>query len=583
MRTRIFGVSVALILCTGLASSLYLEPELRGWLVQRIEGRLLDQATSARALLMQMADIDDAESVDPVISTLGSELDSRLTIVRQDGTVVSDSRLSLAQVRQMDNHAERPEIATARKEGCGIAKRFSDTVKREMLYVAIPYRQGAESGTVRAANSLSVIEAAITSLRRILAIAAAIGLAIALATSGVASHLTTRALASVLDAARGGHTARETEPQAPSRPRDRASTISFTEMSTELERAVSTLAEERARFQCALEDMREAVITLDGQRRVVFVNSSAASMLGLPEQVRGRSLVELIRVPDLIRLVNETQDASSGEATFDLPGPPPRHLHAYITGHAADGSLILVLSDLTERRRLETMRRDFVANVSHELRTPITVIRANAENLLDGALSEPDTAPGFVEAILRNSERLSRLIADLLDLSRIEAGDFDVTLNPIALNVAVQHILPSIQTHAGKRGTSLEIDVPPALTVMADQGALEQVLLNLVDNAVKHSPEKSHVRLQAQRFGTRVRIEVQDNGPGIAPEHRERLFERFYRIDPGRSRAMGGTGLGLSIVRNLVAKMEGSVGMRPSEPQGTTFWVELGASGTDET
>ena len=236
---------------------------------------------------------------------------------------------------------------------------------------------------------------------------------------------------------------------------------------------------------------------------------------------------------------------------------------------------MIVAYDVTEMRRLETMRRDFVANVSHELRTPVSVIRANAETLLDGALEEEKAARVFVQAVLRNSERLSNLIADLLDLSRIEAGHYEVLESRLNLHAIVHRVAESVKHKLETKEMVLEISVEEHLEALGDAQALEQVLINLVENGVKYTPKGGRLLLRAQAVSDKVRIEVHDNGPGIAPEHRPRIFERFYRVDPGRSKEMGGTGLGLAIVKHLVGAMNGEVGMDPVEPNGSTFWVEL--------
>jgi two-component system phosphate regulon sensor histidine kinase PhoR len=234
------------------------------------------------------------------------------------------------------------------------------------------------------------------------------------------------------------------------------------------------------------------------------------------------------------------------------------------------------MQDVTTVHRLENIRRDFVANVSHELRTPVSVIQANAETLVAGALGDAATAPVLIEAIHRNAERLTDLIEDLLDLSRLEAGQYRVDIEPVAIGAAAQRAVEALERVAAGRGTAIEIAVPAELVAAADAGALHQVLVNVVTNAIVHTPEKSRVVVTAHALDSgRVRIEVADNGPGIPAAQRERIFERFYRIDPGRSRAMGGTGLGLSIVKHMVDAMGGQVGVRDNTPRGAVFWVDL--------
>ncbi|MCZ7585968.1 MAG: ATP-binding protein [Deltaproteobacteria bacterium] len=236
---------------------------------------------------------------------------------------------------------------------------------------------------------------------------------------------------------------------------------------------------------------------------------------------------------------------------------------------------MLILSDVTELRRLETVRRDFVANVSHELRTPVSVIRANAETLMDGAFDDAERARVFLEALHRNAERLSSIITDLLDLSRIESGRMVLDVKIESIAGVVRRAVEMVEKNARAKSQSINVSVAADLEARCDAKALEQVLMNLLDNAVKYTPSGTRIEIGALAAANRVRIEVRDNGPGIDPKHRSRIFERFYRVDPGRSRDMGGTGLGLAIVKHLVEAMGGEVRAEMNEPSGSIFLVLL--------
>jgi two-component system phosphate regulon sensor histidine kinase PhoR len=232
------------------------------------------------------------------------------------------------------------------------------------------------------------------------------------------------------------------------------------------------------------------------------------------------------------------------------------------------------------RSSCETVRRDFVANVSHELRTPVAVIRANAETLIAGAKDDPKMAAKLIDGLHRNAERLARIIADLLDLSRLDAGQYRLEVGPVALRALTEQSLTAVEPQAAARKVTVEVAVPAELAVRADPKALDQILVNLIDNGIKYSREAGHVWVSASESDGSVRIEVRDDGPGIAAKHRERVFERFYRADPSRSREAGGTGLGLSIVKHLAESMSGEVGVEPNLPQGSTFWLRLPAART---
>jgi two-component system phosphate regulon sensor histidine kinase PhoR len=278
--------------------------------------------------------------------------------------------------------------------------------------------------------------------------------------------------------------------------------------------------------------------------------------------------------------VGTAERGGSTSAEFDLSGGPARRVQARATVQS-DGGTVIVVHDVTEVRRLERVRRDFVANVSHELRTPISVIRANTETLLEGALDDPARARQFVDALFRHADRLGRLVSDLLDISRIEAGRYRLDLGSASVSEAAERVLDTLQTEADQKRVELTVDVSPDIRITADAKALEHVLMNLVGNAIKYTPEGGHVDVKAEPKGDDVRVEVLDDGPGIDPAHRERIFERFYRVDPGRSRDMGGTGLGLSIAKHLVEAMEGEVGVDPRSPHGSVFWFRLARGATN--
>ncbi len=280
------------------------------------------------------------------------------------------------------------------------------------------------------------------------------------------------------------------------------------------------------------------------------------------------------------------EGAASPEGEFELsargaPGAPrTRLIQARCRRLRDDQGLLVVADDVTEIRRLETIRRDFVANVSHELRTPVAVIRANAETLAAGGLGDAKRAPGFVAGIHRNAERLASLISDLLDLSRIESGRWAVDPMPLYVAPIAQRVAAALAPAAESRKSSILMSIAASARALGDPRAIEQILANLVENALKHSPEGCTVELTAELRDGCLRIWVTDDGPGISTPHRDRVFERFYRVDPGRSRAVGGTGLGLSIVRHLAEAMSGAAGLEPREPHGCRFWLELPAAPT---
>ena len=341
-------------------------------------------------------------------------------------------------------------------------------------------------------------------------------------------------------------------------------------LADEAKKSRDALARERTLLASVADGLTQGVIALDGDRRIEMLNDAARRMLGVPSSMIGESLLELVRVPELRTLVEETRDAT---AEIELPNGPRALIRAARTYGRA--GCVLLVEDVTTVRRLETVRRDFVANVSHELRTPVAVIRANAETLLAGAKDDPAMATKLIDGLHRNAERLARILADLLDLSRLDAGQYRLDLSPVSVRTVTEQSMTAIEMQAHKRGVTVNVDVPDGLIVKADAKALDQILVNLIDNGVKYTRPEGNVWVEAKELGDAVRVEIRDDGPGIADKHRERVFERFYRADPSRSREAGGTGLGLSIVKHLVESMGGEVGVEPNAPRGSIFWLRL--------
>jgi len=341
-------------------------------------------------------------------------------------------------------------------------------------------------------------------------------------------------------------------------------------LAEDAERSRNALHHERTLLASVADGLTQGVIAIDGERKIEMLNDAARRMLGVQSSLVGEPLLEFVRVPELRDLVDHAGDAT---AEVQLPNGPRTLIRAARTWGRA--GRVLLLEDVTTVRKLETVRRDFVANVSHELRTPVAVIRANAETLLAGAKDDPQIAGKLIDGLHRNAERLARILADLLDLSRLDAGQYRLDIAPVPVRSITEQSLTAVEPQAQKRNVEVSVDIPEAITVRADPKALDQILVNLIDNGVKYTRAEGHVWVEAREVGDTVRIEVRDDGPGIADKHRARVFERFYRADPSRSREAGGTGLGLSIVKHLVESMGGEVGVEPNAPRGSIFWLQL--------
>lgn len=375
----------------------------------------------------------------------------------------------------------------------------------------------------------------------------------------------------------------------------------FDQLAGSLSQTVGELRSERDLVSRILDGMQEGVLLLDKDGRVALMNPALREMLLLRADLVGQPLLEVVRHAELKELLDRartTRIPCSGEV--ELGGLKPRRLLVRGTSftqlgargkrpNADDdgphaGGMLAVFFDVTDIRRLESLRRDFVANVSHELRTPVTAILSAAETLEIALAKDPESAKRFLGIIERNAARLQRLIEDLLDLSRIESRELRLRPERFVFEPFATHLLGMFRERAEKRGIALKLEAPKALDIDVDRRALEQVLTNLVDNAVKYCPEGSTVVLRAEHAesghgaastGPGARLRVEDDGGGIEEKHLPRLFERFYRVDAGRSREMGGTGLGLSIVKHLVEAMGGSIDVESKVGKGTTFDVKI--------
>ncbi len=339
------------------------------------------------------------------------------------------------------------------------------------------------------------------------------------------------------------------------------------------------MARQLAVLRAVIDGMAEGVWITSNDGTVMEHNDALKEMLYAGQQLVGRRPVELLRSAELQVAVEQAcRENATARLELTVEGVRPRVLSVHVSplGRELGGSAA-VFFDVTELRRLEKVRKDFVANVSHELRTPITAIRGYSETLMSGAVNDPVAAPKMVDIIHRQSERLSELVEDLLELSRLESKQILLEKKPVELAEAAQRASEAVRPKARARSTAIELQIAPGLHALGDQRAVEQVLLNLLDNAVKYTPPNGHVWVTATDSAATdaVVISIRDDGPGIEARHLPRIFERFYRVDKGRSRDMGGTGLGLSIVKHLVTAMNGEVRVESAPGQGSTFFLSL--------
>jgi len=343
-------------------------------------------------------------------------------------------------------------------------------------------------------------------------------------------------------------------------------------------------AQVQAQQEAVFNSMVEGVLVLDGAGRIQLVNESLKKLFSLDTNVTGQTILEAFRLPELAAIIKQlSKERMVQNQSLELPGMDERWLQvnaaAVVDRTGAPAGAILVVHDLTRIKQLENTRQEFVANVSHELRTPLSLIKGYVETLLEGAREDAAKCTRFLQMIEKHTDRLTFLIEDLLTISRLESGRVVMNRNPVDLHNEAQHVVDDLRTRAAEKNVLLEIDVPEGLNASADADRLQQVLYNLVENAIKYGRNDGRVRIGARLLEgqSKVEVRVEDDGPGIPGDARERVFERFYRVDRARARESGGTGLGLSIVKHIVQAHGGEVWVKSELGEGTTFFFTLPA------
>jgi signal transduction histidine kinase len=503
-----------------------------------------------------------ATQPDALADSLGAVFGHRVTLVDSAGHVRGDSDFDGRELANLENHAGRPEIVAARARGVGRARRASPSRGDEELYVAARAPMGIARVAVNTGTVDRIVDGARGDVLLAGAVAAAVALLLAWLFSRSVSHPVVE-LSGVARAIAAGDIGRRPSLAAPGEIGELASALH--RMAEQLGARLDALEEDDALMSALVESLDEGVLAVDRRRDVVRVNAAARALLGIRDDVP----FPADRLPRDQGLRGALSDALAGRST-DSAELRIGDRTALLTARPLPaGGAVLALLDLTAIRKLETVRRDFVANVSHELKTPLTVISGFAETLADDDPPEAQRNQ-FIEAIRSNAFRMQRLVDDLLDLSRIESGHWQPNPTHVDVAAAVGDTVTSIAPAALEKSIALVIDIAPdATTVVADQLSVRQVLANLVENAVRHTRAGS-VTIFSRAERDAIVIGVRDTGSGIPAEHLPRVFERFYRVDPGRSREAGGTGLGLAIVKHLVEAHGGQVVAESTPGVGTT-------------
>jgi two-component system, OmpR family, phosphate regulon sensor histidine kinase PhoR len=565
---------------------------LRKFYIQSLSARMEQEAH----LLGRVVPFDvHGEALDNLCRLLAGDLGSRITVIARDGSVLGDSSEDSA---KMENHAGRPEIIEALRSGSGTALRYSTTVHYEMLYRTFHQSGAGKERIVRVATPLKDVESVIAAWRRSLvaglALASAAGLILAWLFSRYLSRRFRRLLQFSTQVAGGSY------PQNffLARGTDEIALLEqhLNDMSTKIRNDLKQITDEKDKADSILHCMVEGVLVLDPKGHVVVINDRAKAMFHVPDErdIHGASVLEISRHPEIHKIVEEvlTFDFMSQRYSKEVELDDERWFRINAVGlrdvRGSSMGSILVFHDITDIKRLETIRSDFVANVSHELRTPLTAIRGYVETLLHTPPANPSDSQQFLAIIDRHADRLSRLTEDLLTLADLESGKIQLAVQSIDASQLIQRVLEVFWDQANKKKIKLTHDVAPETPkLLGDLDRLQQLFINLVDNAIKYTPNGGAVTLTAmyappQNGGdSQVELAVSDTGPGIPEKDLPRLTERFYRVDKARSRDLGGTGLGLAIVKHIIQAHKAELKIESQLNKGTTVRVKLPAVRTE--
>lgn len=515
--------------------------------------------------------------------------ETRITFIAQDGTVLGDSD---HMAREMDNHATRPEVVEAREaNGWGYSIRYSETVEQDMLYVAYEVQQHGETiGYVRKSVTLESIEQAINRLWLYYIVGVGILFLFSILISYRTAKGLTRPLEHITRVARqitdGNYDAR-----VKYNSKDEIGELSnaINTMARSLQDQMQRIAENEERLSSVLENLISGVVMIDGAGRIVLINKFAEYILGVSGKRLLHKPYETVRekqyeFAEIVKESMEKKELIRDEMILHYPQERILDMNVVPLSQGANlwSGVVVVMHDITAIRRLERMRSEFVANVSHELKTPITSIKGFAETLLNGAIDDRETADSFLRIIYDESERLNRLIIDILELSKIESKHSALQCSPVDLSELVHRLIHLIKSDASKKQIELQLDMEEDLFIEGDEDRLRQVFINLISNAINYTPEGGKVLIEARSLHIseefaedRVLIRIKDTGIGIPKKDLPRIFERFYRVDKARSRRSGGTGLGLSIVKHIVELHHGDISVESEAGIGTTFSIEL--------
>ena len=579
---QLYPSYLLLVLIVLSAIGWYASRSMRDFYLSQTRQDLLHQAHLLTDQFIPLLDPATQPALDRLCKDKGAAVPTRITVILPDGEVVGDSEAIPA---SMENHGNRPEIRQALEGNTGSAIRFSVTLQQHMLYVALPI---AGNGSLRGVMRVAIATDAVNKQLRALQIRIAVGGVVIAILASIVCLVISRRISRPLESMRQG-AARFAQGDLSHRliPPTTMELAELAEamnqMAMEIEGRIDAVVRQRNETQAVLSSMVEGVVALDTNERIMNINRTAARLLNCSaEQLIGHTIQECMRSRELNEMIQTTL-ASGTNTEKDIVlyqnGEQTLNTRCTLLNDANSERIgaLLVMNDVTHLRRLENMRRDFAANVSHEIKTPLTAIQGFVETLHDGSVEDPQEAQRFLTIIQKHVQRLTAIIDDLMQLSNLEqdAGVPQLQRSRDAVQNVIRAGVQLCLSKATDKQIGIEQDCPPDLTAMMDSDLMEQAVVNLLDNAIKYSPNGSRIHITATQTGEDIQIAVRDEGIGVSKKHLPRLFERFYRVDKARSRRIGGTGLGLANVKHIMQAHGGQVTVQSAQGQGSNFTLHL--------
>ena len=574
-RIAIWFTLLAIVSMTALG--IYLTNSIRISELSNLRSELENEAIiTAEASLPSFISQEGENSLDALAKKLGSQIGARITVIALDGTVLGDSNEDPS---TMENHATRPEVKDALASGIGESTRYSTTIGEKMMYVAVPIIEKDEVlGIARVALPLTRVESSVNRIIISIVIAMVIAAILVIIAAWLIARMTTRP---IRELTRGSQKIASGEfgHRITVGTKDESGQLAnaFNEMSLNLKRLVETVSEDRAKLMSILNNMADGVILTDIEGNIVLTNKAVQKLFRIrDENAKAKPLIEVIReheLNDILKSCLETGQEQIVQFDSGISNKFLRAIAVLVDQERQGGALVLV-QDLTELKNLQTMRREMVGNISHEFRTPLAGIKAMVETLQDGATDDREAAKDFLSRIEAEVDRMTQLVAELAELSRIETGKAELKLEPMNLNSLVEEVTAQLKPQAERQNLTLEMALADDLpTTSADKARIRQVLVNLFHNAIKFNHSGGNIRVRTSHSEGSIVVEISDTGTGIAKDDLLHIFERFYKAD--KSRSGQGSGMGLAIAKHIVEAHGGEIKVRSEEGKGSTFSFNL--------